>query len=93
MTPSISEETSDRVERCRRFIRERMVFRKTINTTCTSYGLKHSVEEWYRQQGLGDPYVSNSDFILAAQLEGAALKPCLGTPNFYFNLSHKKDAA
>jgi hypothetical protein len=59
----------EQVSICRVWIREYCTPRKTINTSSTSYGLKHRVENFCRN--LGTPhYISNGAFIAAALAEG-----------------------
>lgn len=89
------------VEKCREFIRARCSKRNSINYKRTSYGLKHDVERWTREQGktydqiddwgrawTGDYfYVSNGAFIVAALLEGYRAERIRLGPNASFNLS------
>lgn len=66
--------------------------RKTINTSLSSYRLKHMVEKWARKTGRGDQYVSNGAFIAAAIHMGFDWKPVFDSPNVMFNISGKSSA-
>ena len=89
------------VETAREWIRAHARPRKTLNTTRSSYGLKHSVEASscgaglvYLQrdhQGRMWPsprlYISNGAFIAAAILEGYLAVRCRwNSPNVHFNM-------
>lgn len=89
------------VDAAREWIRAHARPRKTLNTTRSSYGLKHSVEASSCGAGLvylqRDPqgrmwvskrrYVSNGAFIAAAILEGFLAVRCRwNSPNVYFNM-------
>lgn len=63
--------------------------RKTINTSFSSYGLKHMVEKWARKTGKDDYYVSNGAFIAAAIHMDFDWKPDFDSPNVRFNISGK----
>jgi hypothetical protein len=58
--------------------------RKTLNRRITSYGIKHIVE---RDTGT---YISNYACIEGLKQMGFTAKPITGTPNYYFNISLKK---
>jgi len=58
--------------------------RKTLNRRITSYTLKHVVE---KDMGI---YISNNACIAALKQMGFMAKPITGTPNYYFNISLKK---
>lgn len=62
--------------------------RATINKSRSSYGLKHSVEEYLRGKGADDTYVTNGMFIAAAAHLG--FKIAVDGPNAYFNITDKK---
>lgn len=66
--------------------------RKTINTSFSSYRLKHMVEAWAKKIGLDDNYVSNGAFIAAAIHMGFDWKPDFDSPNVRFNISGKSPA-
>jgi hypothetical protein len=53
--------------------------RKTINRRIgSSYGLKHRVERWHRDQGNDDCYVANGCFLMAAHRLGFLIEPITG---------------
>ncbi len=66
--------------------------RKTINTSISSYRLKHMVEAWARKIDRDDSYVSNGAFIAAAIHMGFDWKPDFDSPNVRFNISGKSPA-
>lgn len=66
--------------------------RKTINTSFSSYRLKHMVEAWAKKAGLGDEYVSNGAFVAAAIHMGFDWKCDFDSPNVRFNISGKSPA-
>ncbi len=66
--------------------------RKTINTSFSSYRLKHMVEAWAKKSGRDDYYVSNGAFIAAAIHMGFDWKPDFDSPNVRFNISGKSPA-
>lgn len=66
--------------------------RKTINTSFSSYRLKHLVEAWAKKAGRDDYYVSNGAFIAAAIHMGFDWKPDFDSPNVRFNISGKSPA-
>ncbi|ABA88044.1 hypothetical protein Pcar_0786 [Syntrophotalea carbinolica DSM 2380] len=66
--------------------------RKTINSSFSSYKLKHMVEAWARKSGKGNQYVSNGAFIAAAIHMGFDWKPDFDSPNVRFNISGKSPA-
>lgn len=53
---------------------------KSINTTVSSYGYKHRVEE------MGYPYLFNGTFIAAAIHMGFKIDTSMDTPNAAFNI-------
>ena len=63
---------------------------KTINTrTATSYGLKHVVENWYRNKYGGNGYLCNGCFLMAAHRLGFKMK---GRPgNYCFDGGYVRD--
>jgi hypothetical protein len=65
---------------------------KTINTSFSSYRLKHMVEAWAKKTGRNDYYVSNGAFIAAAIHWGFDWKPDFDSPNVRFNISGKSPA-
>ena len=65
------------------FIDEHLAKRKTINTSVSSYGMKHIVERKIRK------YVANGDFIAAMIHCGFEYKTYVGDPNCFFNVSAK----
>lgn len=65
---------------------------KSFNKSRTSYGLKHTVESWHRDNGVkGDVYVSNGVFIAAALHMGFRYHRVhqWRSPNCFFNISEK----
>lgn len=87
-----------------RWIREIAIWRKTPNTTRSSYGLKHDVEKWSvtlgetfaqvdrhgREWSDTRHYVGNGAFIVAMQREGYTATRCSpGSPNAFFNASYE----
>lgn len=66
--------------------------RKTINSSISSYRLKHLVEAWAKKAGYKDTYVSNGAFIAAAVHMGFDWKPDFDSPNVRFNVSGKSPA-
>jgi hypothetical protein len=66
---------------CRRWLALYVQPRKTINPRRSSYGLKHTVEDW-----AGD-YITNGAFIAAAIAEGYRIDQIGGGPNAHFNMS------
>jgi hypothetical protein len=54
----------------------------------TSYGLKHTAENWGRDNGLS-PYVSNGAFIKAAILAGYEIKSIGGNAKIKLGLPRK----
>lgn len=66
--------------------------RKTINTTFSSYKLKHMVEAWAKRTGRDDYYVSNGAFIAAAIHMGFEWQQDFDSPNVRFNISGKSPA-
>jgi len=66
--------------------------RKTINTSISSYRLKHMVEAWAKMVGLEDYYVSNGAFIAAAIHMGFDWKADFDSPNVRFNISKRSPA-
>jgi len=66
--------------------------RKTINSSFSSYRLKHMVEAWTRKTGRGDEYVSNGAFIAAAIHMGFDWKCDFDSPNVRFNISGRSPA-
>lgn len=80
------------VEVCRLFLRETCEHTKNVRRKSSSYGLKHSVEQWSEARfGLSTYlYVSNDSFIAAAELEGYKKKPInKQSINFFFNIKVK----
>ena len=59
--------------------------RKTINTSVSSYSIKHLIE---RDMGT---YISNDSCIEALKRMGFTAKPISHTPNFYFNIGLSKE--
>jgi len=66
--------------------------RKTINSSHSSYNLKHMVEAWAKKTGQEDYYVSNGAFIAAAIHMGFDWKQDFDSPNVRFNISKKSPA-
>lgn len=66
--------------------------RKTINTSISSYRLKHLVEAWAKKTGHDASYVSNGAFIAAAIHMGFDWSPGVDSPNAWFNISGKSPA-
>jgi len=79
---TIIDVTNDRdvqqVSDCYYFLLDYTFPQKTINTNNSSYGLKHLVERFNRNNLLGsngcDAFVSNGSFILAALMQGFRIK-------------------
>ncbi|HEY2406832.1 MAG TPA: hypothetical protein VGI10_12555 [Polyangiaceae bacterium] len=65
---------------CRRWIRWFVRPRRTINQKRSSYGLKHTVENWAGR------YVANGAFIAAAIAEGYRVAQIGQGPNAWFNM-------
>jgi hypothetical protein len=62
--------------------------RKTLNRKSSSYGLKHQAERF------AGGYVANGTFIAAALVLGfTAQRTHPGSPNAWFNISSKMEAA
>lgn len=61
--------------------------RKTLNRKVTSYGLKHSAERALRGLHLGNAYVSNGAFIVAAIALGFRVEHIVGTPNAWLDVN------
>ena len=59
--------------------------RVSVNTTCSSYGLKHIAEKTVDSI----PYISNGAFIAAAYFLGFTVKRIDYGPNAYINISSK----
>ena len=59
--------------------------RVSVNTTCSSYGLKHIAEKTVDSI----PYISNGAFIAAAYFLGFTVKRINDGPNAYINISSK----
>jgi len=59
--------------------------RVSVNTTCSSYGLKHIAEKTVDSI----PYISNGAFIAAAYFLGFTVKRINGGPNAHINISNK----
>lgn len=75
------------VELCREWIRKYTKPRKTINRKTSSYGLKHRVERWCKEQK-SYAYIGNGAFVAAALLEGyRAEAPSI---NVFFDMHFKK---
>ena len=75
-----------------KFLRTNMVT-KNVNEYCTSYTLKHRVEELSKEIQKYDPnyhyeYIGNEDFIIAMLQNGFDIKNAGGgsSPNYYFNI-------
>lgn len=66
--------------------------RKTINTSFSSYRLKHMVEAWAKNSGRDNYYVSNGAFIAAAIHMRFDWQPDFDSPNVMFNISGKSPA-
>jgi len=67
--------------------------RKTINTSSSSYGLKHQVEGFGRRLGLENPYVANGAFICAAIHLGFDFRRLPnGSTNVWINYSGRSPA-
>ena len=59
--------------------------RVSVNTTCSSYGLKHIAEKTVTSI----PYISNGAFIAAAYYLGFDVRRINGSPNAHINISNK----
>jgi len=59
--------------------------RVSVNTTCSSYGLKHIAEKTVASI----PYISNGAFIAAAYYLGFDVRRINGGPNAHINISNK----
>lgn len=59
--------------------------RVSVNTTCSSYGLKHIAEKTVDSI----PYISNGAFIAAAYYLGFDVRRINGGPNAHINISNK----
>ena len=59
--------------------------RVSVNTTCSSYGLKHIAEKTVAPI----PYISNGAFIAAAYYLGFDVRRINGGPNAHINISNK----
>ena len=59
--------------------------RVSVNTTCSSYGLKHIAEKTVASI----PYISNGAFIAAAYYLGFDVRRINGSPNAHINISNK----
>lgn len=68
------------------------VRRKTVNTSISSYTLKHMVEAWAKKSGRDDYYVSNGSFIAAAIHMGFEYTEDFDSPNVRFNISKRSPA-
>lgn len=55
------------------FLEQLRPARIVARTSRTSYGLKHSAEEWHRKQGRGR-YIGNGALIVAALIKGFSIK-------------------
>jgi hypothetical protein len=79
----ISEPDLEQVNKCREYIKQ---FLKYNRRGHSSYGLKHSVEAYYKT------YISNGSFIMAALLEGCNIERFnLSSPNARIFLDYKKN--
>ena len=98
---------SEEIAICREWLRLFAVPTKTFRARHSSYGLKHTVEEWTetgrRTFQMIDPhgrpwsgsrhYVSNGAFIAAALVEGfRAKRTHSGSPNVFFNMTRPRVA-
>ena len=64
--------------------------RKTINGNCSTYGLKHGVENYMEHLGIRDYYVANGAFICAAHFMGFRTEQGInGRANGYVNYSSR----
>jgi len=83
------------IERATAFL-EQCGRRKTLNRTCTSYGLKHEAERWAANNGWRERggYVSNGALLMAAHRMGFQIKRCgeawQGSPNAWLNISQDR---
>jgi hypothetical protein len=65
--------------------------RKTFNKKFSSYGLKHKIERYLKDQGIKDNYCTNEQFILAMHDLGYdSHEASLNSPNHYFNVNETK---
>jgi predicted transcriptional regulator len=63
--------------------------RRTINQRASSYGLKHRAENFHRDRGTTDSYVSNGALIAAAVYLGFNIRQ--DGPNACFNIGAQQD--
>lgn len=79
--------SKESVEECRKWIREWIDERKSINKNRGSYRLKQLVEK-IRIEDTYEDHIGNGAFIQAALDEGYQIKPFgPNSPNAYFNMS------
>jgi hypothetical protein len=65
--------------------------RKTFNKKLSSYGLKHKIERYLKDQGIKDNYCTNEQFILAmTDLGYDSHEASMNSPNYYFNVNETK---
>ena len=65
--------------------------RARVNKDATSYGWKHQVERFHKEQHDRNTYVSNGMFIVAAIHLGFIVKRISGSPNAYLNIGFADD--
>jgi hypothetical protein len=80
----------DQVEHCEAWILNFCQPQQSINYHRTSYGLKHSVENWKSGLPSDRSYVSNGAFIMAAVRLGYKYVRVQGL-NAHFNMKIRKD--
>lgn len=78
------------VARCRMWLNRFAEYRRDVNRSITSYGLKHQVESAWADGDPSHTYCSNGAFIMAAALEGFSLELDGRGPNCRFNIAYRR---
>ena len=73
---------------CKAWLEQFAQPRATLNTRCTSYALKHGVENWLERRLVGQ-HISNGAFIKAALELGYDVGLSKGALNVHINLSEE----